>query len=145
MFFNISNHSSKNWSEKQIQEAIKLDSFEFDGELIKGEIKDIPFPNVSPQASWEEIVKIAKQIIDSLELVYDSAGSNTCMVMGEFSLAHCLTELLLQEGVRVVVATTERVATEENGVKSSIFRFIRFREIKPLSKGTGFDFYPDLE
>ena len=126
MFFNISNHPSSNWDEKQKNYGEKLGF---------GEIKDIKFPNVSPETKdlTPLVLEVLNQLPKNGEIKDDwdnRLGVHWAMVMGEISLCYHLTNELLKSGYRVVVATTERVTTEKNGVKSSTFNFVAFREIQ---------------
>ena len=47
IFINLSNHDSSKWSVKQIEEALKLSE--------NGLIIDIPFPNIDPELTSDEI------------------------------------------------------------------------------------------
>lgn len=117
-FYNISNHSSNTWSEKQINAAK-----DFSLEII-----DIPFPNVNPNYDNEKILSLCFEIMKKIE------EYSVCMVQGEFSLTYMLTTMLIKlKGCVVVVACSERKSKEQiiNGKteKISEFEFIQFREI----------------
>lgn len=88
-----------------------------------GEIVDIPFPNVNPHSSEDDVKKLGKQYCDEI-LRYQPEA---VLCQGEFTLAVDVIRRLEAAGVRVVAACSERVVTEEDGVKKSIFRFVRFR------------------
>ena len=49
MFINYTNHPSASWGEKQMDEAKKY-----------GEIVDMPFPNISPQMTVQELTELVK-------------------------------------------------------------------------------------
>ena len=49
MFINYTNHPSVSWGEKQTSEAKKY-----------GEIVDMPFPNISPHMTAQELMKQSK-------------------------------------------------------------------------------------
>ena len=51
IFINLSNHDSSKWSVKQIEEALKLSE--------NGPIIDIPFPNIDPELTSDEITKLS--------------------------------------------------------------------------------------
>jgi len=126
-FYNISNHPSVHWGEKQIREAKKL--------VEEGEIIDIPFPNVPPSATSEEVRAIADKVVAKVEpFDYDDKrnvkGRNVAMVMGEFSCTFAIISSLLEKGFSVVVATTERKVEFNEGKKIVKFSFVQFREIK---------------
>jgi len=123
---NISNHPSSNWSEEQKK---GLKDFCFFGKgYPQGtdfEIIDVPFPAVDPLASTEDIEKIAQDIIDNI--VSFNVVWQVVMVQGEFTLTYHLVKKLLDLGKVPVNATTKRVAVEKDGVKTSIFKFCKFR------------------
>ena len=65
LFINLSNHPSDKWSEKQIK-AVK--------ELVNDEpIVDIPFPQIEPEMSSEDVVLLAKEYFykNILNVIYD--------------------------------------------------------------------------
>ena len=49
MFINYTNHPSASWGEKQTKEAKKY-----------GEIRDVLFPNISPQMTVQELTELVK-------------------------------------------------------------------------------------
>lgn len=125
IFINISNHPSSGWSDEQ--KAAALDNANFDQLLV-----DIPFPNVSPEALSYDVYLLAKDVQSKAWHLADARGVDklnvTCMVQGEASLCWYLTLLLNDWGVEVVVATTERVVVDnQDGSKTSAFRFVQFR------------------
>lgn len=117
MFVNLSNHSSKNWSNKQLVEANKY-----------GDIYDITFPVVNPNGSKEYIEKMANDYLKSiLELKPDCV-----MCQGEFCFSYAMINLLKEHNIKVVAACSERKTIEkvEDGKsqKLSVFEFVQFRE-----------------
>jgi len=115
---NLSNHPSVNWPQEQKLKAIELYQ----------EIIDIPFPSIDP-GDEEYIDRLSdeylKKILDikkenSIDLI-------TCHVMGEQTFCHNIVNKLSQYSILSVASTTERIVEEENGVKKSIFKFVRFR------------------
>lgn len=128
MFYNISNHPSAKWSPAQIAAA------EFRG----GTIVDIPFPNVPPAATPEEVEALADNLVASIPPVRGMHGEEVpmpfVMCQGEFSLTFATTRRLLAGGYRVVVACTERKVQEktlEGGKveKTAVFEFVQFRRV----------------
>lgn len=113
-FVNFSNHPSEKWSKEQMDAALQLGK----------EIADIPFPAVSPEASEEEIMELAKQLADKILKQYPTA----VMCMGEFNLSYQVIKILKEHGIRVVAACTERNMREENGERIYRFCFVKFRE-----------------
>ena len=120
MFINYTNHKSSGWGEKQKAAAEKY-----------GEIIDLDFPNVSPEWSEEELYQLADQecgkILDLLKGNPDSA----VLCQGECALNFLIVKFLLDEGVKVVTAVTERDVDEvrkgEVIEKRSKFVFQKFR------------------
>lgn len=120
-FFNVSNHPKNKWSEAQKAAALALT----DGEII-----DVPFPNVPPNASEEDVDKLADEITNKI------GHGHVAMVQGEFSLTFKAITNLKKNGVTVVVATTERNSKETiqpDGTvkKETVFEFCRFRRVLP--------------
>lgn len=117
MFINFSNHPSAKWSEKQIAEAKKY-----------GEIADIPFPDVSPYISEEEIDNIALKY--TKEII--SKKPDAVMCQGEYTLSFNVAMRLKKEGITVLCACSERctieIADNENNMRESLFTFVRFRK-----------------
>lgn len=121
-FINFSNHKSTSWSAEQTDAAKSL--------AHGGCIIDVPFPNVPPSASEEEVAEMAK---DAFATIWDAKPA-VVMVMGEFSLSHKVTERLKGNYITVVVATTEREVVEKTNekgetVKVSSFKFVKFRKV----------------
>lgn len=117
MFINFSNHPSKNWSKKQIEQAQQY-----------GEIFDISFPNVPPTYTKSQISTMAKKY------VYEILEKNPKCVLcqGEFSLAYSVISLLKEKNIKVVAACSERnvteVITDGKCSKQVVFEFVGFRE-----------------
>ncbi|MCR4644634.1 MAG: TM1812 family CRISPR-associated protein [Oscillospiraceae bacterium] len=120
VFVNFSNHPSDKWSAEQRSAALALASVQ--------KIEDVPFPQVSAEASETDItglaVKYAQEIAEMRPAVV--------MCMGETGLCFEMVNRLKSKSIRVVYTTTEREAsehvTEQSAVKTSVFRFVRFRD-----------------
>ena len=114
MFLNFSNHTSANWSERQISEA-----------LIYGKIRDYPFPAVPSEFNEEQIEELAEKCAaDIVELQPDFV-----MCQGEFCLAFCVAKKLMAQGIRVGAACSERITTENRDdtgqtEKTAVYRFV---------------------
>ena len=118
MLINISNHPSDKWSEAQTSAAIS----QF------GEIVDLPFPTIEPNATPEDITKIAQ---DYLNRVHQKGKPKTTAIhiMGEMTLTYQLVGMLKDAGYRCYASTTIReVYEQEPGKKTVIFQFVNFRE-----------------
>lgn len=117
MLINFSNHPSLYWSEKQIEDA-----------QLYGEITDIPFPDVSPIASHEELLNLAQDFVQKIVSIADSR-TVTVHVMGEMTFTFMVVTKLKELGIKCVASTTERKTTyNSDGVKLSEFSFVQFRE-----------------
>ena len=133
----ISNHPPVNWSENQKR------GWE--------EIVYIPFPNVSPNATREEIRKLADKICKEIETITGGYFADThddgyifyspvfyggeewkICIQGEYSLCAEIFSRFGNCPDRLVFPTTERIVEEivkENGTieKKAIFKFVRWR------------------
>ncbi len=123
VLFNISNHPSDKWGEKQIQAAKELADV----------IKDCQFPNVPPKATSYEVrttaLEIANEIAKQKHFQQDVEGI-TVHVMGEMTLTFAIVAALqnLKLDIRCIASCTERIVTEmPDGTKQSKFEFVQFR------------------
>lgn len=116
MLVNISNHPSQKWNEKQLSTA-----------QAYGEVVDLPFPQVCPQATPKDIAKIAEETVAEVQNLV-SPQNATIHVMGEMNLTYRLVRELTQIGYCCVASTTERITVENpDGSKISVFNFVQFR------------------
>lgn len=116
MLLNLSNHPSDKWPENQKTAAAQF-----------GKIFDIPFPNIPPDASSEEVNALAKNYLAKIQALA-SEGKITIHLMGELTFCFALVKLLKQEGITCIASTTERISVAaEDGTKTSQFRFVQFR------------------
>ncbi len=128
MFINLTNHPSSKWGEEQLKAAAEY-----------GNIVDIPFPQVSPDADRLEVSRIATETIDKIRehvTLYDQLPldaeldrSHALHIMGEMTLVYKVVSRISDIFPGVVVAsTTERISVDNpDGTKTSRFRFVRFR------------------
>lgn len=119
MLLNLSNHPSGKWTEKQKTAAGAY-----------GKIKDIAFPQVSPEADSAEIKALAMEYSEKINNILKSGEDekNAVHVMGEISFCHALVNKLQAAGIECLVSTTERDAVEKDGKRISTFRFVKFRK-----------------
>ena len=118
MFINFSNHPSEYWSKKQLEAAAAY-----------GEIIDIPFPNVSPYATEEDVSRLAGDCFGAINRL----SPDCVLCAGEFTLTKAVVGLLQKNSIKTVSACSERVCTErvdENGdtEKTANYKFVKFRE-----------------
>lgn len=117
IFLNITNHPVSEWSSEQVTDALKY-----------GEIDEIPFPQVSPEASEAEIVSLAGEC---MSLITEKINGKvaTVHIMGEMTLTFTIVKRLQAIGVKCIASTTKRcVKVLDNGIKESTFNFVGFRE-----------------
>lgn len=96
--------------------------------LCYGDVVDIPFPIVAPDADNQELQILAKDCVQKI-LSQSEAGSITVHVMGEMTLTFMIVKLLKEMGIRCVASTTERKTYySDDGTKLSEFSFVKFRE-----------------
>jgi hypothetical protein len=121
MLLNFSNHPSSEWPEKQILEANRL----------FGSVMDLSFPDIPPDASYEEIIKLADQYADKILHLKNKYELISLHVMGEFTFTYNLIKKMEEVGIPCYASTTARTAEEiaENNVikKLSRFEFVAFR------------------
>lgn len=111
MFVNLSNHPSSNWTPEQISAA-------------GGNVVDLPFPQVLPDGDEAYIEKLADEYLQRIMEMKDVSAVH---LMGEMNFIVSLVNKLKAKGIRCVASTTVRETVEENGVKISKFKFVRYR------------------
>lgn len=116
MLINLSNHPSASWSPQQLAAA-----------KVYGEIVDLPFPAVDPEADEAEIAALGDEYLFKIKQL--AQGKNVVVhLMGEMTLSFCLVRLLQDVGITCVASTSERMVEEEhNGKKEVYFLFKQFR------------------
>ena len=97
-FINCTNHPSTKWSETQLNAA-----------KAYGEIIDIPFPNVAPEATTGEIHTLAHRLFLTI-VGYSKVGNTIVHIMGEMTVVCCVVRHLQQVGIPCVASTTRRLA-----------------------------------
>ena len=117
MFINFTNHPSEKWDGDQSKAASEY-----------GEIVDVPFPDVDPEASEEEITKLAEECTEKI-----IALKPQCVLcQGEFCLSYKVINALKAAGCKVVAACSKRVAVESvidgKNVRVSHFQFVQYRD-----------------
>ena len=118
MFINLSNHPSDCWGEAQLDAARKN----------YGEIIDMPFPQITPNASNDELEILAQEYVQRIMSLAQSQNV-TVHIMGEMTFTFMVITRLKEMGIRCVASTTERKTTyNADGTKLSEFSFVKFRE-----------------
>ncbi len=155
MLINISNHPSTLWGEEQKAAAKRLGGEwttcckstptvyeEGFGDVltcptcgkvepeVEPAIKDCKFPHVPPEFGYEEVEHLADRVFEELKEASGILDGTPVHLAGEPSLVLALAARLKEAGAEVYTATTRRDAIEEGGVKTSVFKFVRFRLLK---------------
>lgn len=116
VFVNLSNHPSSDWDEAQLKAAEEF-----------GRVEDMPFPNISPDVTENQIENLAKEYRDKiLEKALDNEV--TVHVMGEMTFCFTLISMLRRCNIPCLASCTERIVSENNGNKISSFGFVGFRK-----------------
>ena len=117
MFINLSNHNSSGWSEEQISAAKSF-----------GEIVDIKFPEIAPEADRNSIASLAEEYVRMISEKYNPK-EDVVHIMGEMCFCFQAIGKLQNLGFRCLASTTKRIVqTDENGWQKSCFSFVRFRD-----------------
>jgi len=106
----ISNHPVDKWSDEQ---KAGWDVIDY-----------IPFPNISPTMSKNDVIDIADDLVERISQEFPE---HTVTIQGEFSLTCAVVSRLSNSGKEPVFPTTERKVVEKDGMKTSIFEFVKWR------------------
>jgi hypothetical protein len=135
MLINLSNHPSEKWGIEQTNAVFQQ----------YGHVEDLAFPAIDPYAEEDEILELAEDfLLQCMELFADfehhnpqSQGQHAVHIQGEFTFVYALVRMLERKGISCVASTTLRVAhVDENGNKTSVFKFIQFRAYKSVNEIT---------
>lgn len=118
MLVNFTNHPSCAWSVAQLRAAREA----------YGSVRDLPFPAVDASADEAELCALAAE--KAGEII--SFQPDAVLCHGEFSLAFAVASALMNKGVPVICAASERRSVETAAAdgstrKESVFSFVRFR------------------
>ncbi len=118
MLLNLSNHPLATWTEEQLQTAKQQ----------YGEVQDLPFPQVSPDATEQDIGQLAQEYLSKIQTI-GSPERVTIHLMGELNFTYAMVDLLKAYGYTCVASTTERIVKElTDNQKISEFHFVQFRK-----------------
>lgn len=118
MLLNLSNHPLSSWTDEQVKVAKEQ----------YGTIQDLPFPQVSPEATHDNIQQLAQEYLSKIQGI-GTPEQLTIHIMGELNLTFALVTLLKANGYTCVASTTRRVVKElDNHQKLSEFCFVQFRK-----------------
>ena len=142
IFINISNHPSTGWETAHKAEALRLVEDIERGDTPR--IIDIKFPVIPPEMSASDVCDIAGAFAGKIFILLRKEGEIAGLsdlvsmsvppvihIMGEQSFCYyfVLEMAKMVTGLKFVVSTTERIVEVKDGVKTSSFKFCRFREI----------------
>ncbi len=114
MLINLTNHPSTKWKGLQLETAKNNYT----------EIIDLPFPNIPPEATKEEIKKLAKEYLEKIE----AYKTPTVHIAGEMTFTYCLINKLKKRKIPCVASTSKRnIIHEADGTKTMKFEFKQFR------------------
>jgi hypothetical protein len=117
ILINLTNHPYEDWSTEQKQAAVSF-----------GNVIDLPFPMISPEASSDEIKSLTNEYVHKIEEISENKIA-TVHVMGEMNFVFSIVTILKANGYRCIASTTDRdVQTNEDGIKTAIFKFHQFRD-----------------
>jgi hypothetical protein len=122
MLINLSNHPISMWSEAQKKAA--YDQY--------GQVVDLLFPAVDPAGDEEYVKALVTEYLSKIQSIIRDFSNVTVHIMGEMNFTFAMITELQKLGIKCVASTTTRVTLEDNGVKSSEFRFVKFREYEKL-------------
>lgn len=126
-FFNISNHPSGKWTEKQMVAArtYKVDD-------VEREIVDILHPVLDPLSSGKEVYNIAQELLCDIDANYGIEDGDVFLVQGEYVFCMAIVSMLQAQTAKTVYcvsATTERRVSElPDGSCRRWFEFCQYRE-----------------
>lgn len=117
MLVNFSNHPSRYWDKEQIEAT-----------HVYGELIDMPFPQIIPNATDEELQKLSDEYVQRI-ISLGNPKSITVHVMGEMTFTFMIVTKLKEMGIKCIASTTERKTSyNDDGTKLSEFLFVKFRE-----------------
>ncbi len=104
MLLNLSNHPSHKWTPEQQQAAREQYC----------DITDIPFPNIPPEATEEELGQLVEAYVEKIKGRQPAAVH----LMGEMTFTYRLVQRLKEAGIPCVASTTHRIVEEKDGKKN---------------------------
>lgn len=117
LLINLSNHPSAGWGARQ-REAAEM----------YGEIEDMGFPAIPPEAGEREITDLAEEYVARIEERAETRDV-TVHIMGEMTFCYAVITRLQPLGIPCIASTTRRQVTETaDGVKEVRFDFETFRK-----------------
>lgn len=122
MLLNLSNHPTSTWQPNQLALAQKQ----------YGEVQDLPFPQINPEATPSELNHLAAQYLQKIVPLQQQQDTFAVHVMGELTFTFLMVKKLQELGIPCVASTTLRKTKQEGNRKISIFQFVQFRPYPSL-------------
>lgn len=113
MLLNLSNHPSATWPDNQKNAAIEKYQT----------IEDLAFPPIDPTADEDAV----NQLMEEYEIKVRKLNPKAVHIMGEMTFTYRIVNRLKSIGIPCIASTTNRKVTEKDGIKTSVFEFVRFR------------------
>ena len=113
MLLNLSNHPSENWPKNQLEIAINF----------YGSVIDLAFPQINPHLDSDGL----DSLVDQFEQQVQQINPSVVHIMGEMTFTFRLVHRLKALGITCIASTTERITEIEDNTKTSIFKFVQFR------------------
>jgi len=125
MLINLSNHRLEHWSTAQLESAREN----------YGSIFDLEFPQLDPADNLQKIKIQVDEFENQCEKILNEAKSeykDAVHIMGEMTFVYQFVKKMTAKGILCVASTTERIVTETENGKLSIFKFIQFRPYEDI-------------
>ena len=132
-FINLSNHSSKMWSDEQSSAALQI--LDVCNDASDKKIVDVAFPIIDPEASQLDVFELVKHKFEECRDVCMGTmkPENTIIhVVGEPCFVFSFVKYAIDKGYRCCAATTKRESVETvnadgSVTKTNVFKFVQFR------------------
>lgn len=117
LLLNLSNHPVETWSQKQLEAVRRY-----------GNVVDMDFPIITPDATSEIIDKIAETY--TRQVIEKASRSNiTVHIVGEMTFTYAVVARLKALGIKCIASITERnAAFDSQRKKVPEMKFVQFRE-----------------
>ena len=104
MIVNLSNHPSSSWSDKQLQAASEY-----------GEIVDLQFPQIHPDATLGSVKRIARTYKDKILKL----NPDVLHIQGEQVFVFILVNWMRELGIRCVASTSKRIKVKTKATRAN--------------------------
>lgn len=116
MLINFSNHPLNEWQQPQLDSAYEL----------FGGVIDLPFPQVDPLASTQDIETLAEHC--TAQIISIASGNDAVHIMGELTLTFAIINRLKTLNIKCIASCSERISSiNDSGQTVRTFIFRQFR------------------